>query len=260
MSTSLPARTCNCQALILNSRNHRDADRILTLLTPELGKLDALARGVRRTSSRKAGHLEPFMLVEMNLARTRWLPVVREVQPRKVFPGCRTSLERIGLASYACELVNALVQPNDDAEVNLAAYHNLALTLGELSDELDAAPGLMRWFELSMLRVTGFQPELFHCVHCGAEAQPAPTAFNIPDGGILCAQCGQEHAGSLMLPLDAFKIMRHMTRYDWPAVKRATMKPQALETIRKVLAAYTTHILERPLKSVRFVQRVPRAQ
>ena len=124
---NLPHRIYNCEAIILHYRNFKEADRILTLFTPDLGKLDVLARGVRKTRSRKVGHVEPYMYLSLVLRRSKWLPEVSEVQVRAAFPRCRSSLESITQASYICELTDALTHPEDNPEAN-AAFSNCSVT------------------------------------------------------------------------------------------------------------------------------------
>ncbi len=249
---NLPSRLHNCEAVILHYRNFKEADRILTLFAPDLGKLDALARGVRKTKSHKVGHVEPFMHVALVLRRSRWLPEVSEVQIRTAFPQCRTSLEAITYASYICELTDALTQPEDDTAVNASLFHLLHNTLQYLNQEPSRGARLLRWFDLKILALTGFQPELFHCVHCGTPATPEATAFSCGEGGILCPNCRQPVADALPLPLHAFKVLRHMLRNDWDRVRTVRIDMETQQTTTRLLERYVTYTLERQMKAVRF--------
>ena len=251
---NLPNRNHNCEAVILRYRNFKEADRILTLFTPDLGKLDALARGVRKTRSHKAGHVEPFMYVALALRRSKWLPEVAEAQIRAAFPQCRSSLESITHASYICELMDALTHPEDDAAINASLFHLLHDTLQFLNQDPDQAPVLLRWFDLKMLALTGFQPELFHCVHCGSPAQPEATVFSPGEGGILCQDCRRTVSGAMPLPLDAFKVLRHMLRHDWDRVRTVRISAAPLQTVTRLLERYIGFTLERQMKSVRFAR------
>ncbi len=251
---NLPSRLHNCEAVILRYRNFKEADRILTLFTPDLGKVDALARGVRKTRSHKTGHVEPFMYVALVLRRSKWLPEVSEAQIRAAFPQCRSSLESLTHASYVCELVDALTHPEEDARLNASLFHLLHATLSYLNEEPMQASILLRWFDLKMLVLTGFQPELFHCVHCGAPAQPEATVFSLADGGILCRDCRATVSGTISLSLDAFKVLRHMLRYDWARVRTARIGASALQTVTHLLERYIGFTLERQMKSVRFAR------
>ncbi len=253
---NLPHRIHNCEAIILHYRNFKEADRILTLFTPDLGKLDALARGVRKTRSHKVGHVEPFMYVSLVLRRSKWLPEVSEAQIRAAFPQCRSSLERITQASYVCELTDALIHPEDDAEANATFFRLLHDTLNYLNQEPAKAPILLRWFDLKMLALTGFQPELFNCVHCGTTAKPEATNFSFADGGILCSNCRQELSGTMAVPLDAFKILRHMLRHDWDRIRSAPISPAPMQTVTRLLERYIGFTLERQLKAVRFARQL----
>ena len=253
---SLPTRLHNCEALILKYRNFREADRILTLLTPDLGKLDALARGARKARSRKAGHVEPFMHVALVLRKSKWLPEVSEVQVRHAFPQCRSTLELMTYASYACELVDNLAHPEEDADLNRRIYQLLFLMLQELDADPNQAPVLARWFDLQALGWAGFQPELFHCLACGQEAQPRPCFFSVSQGGMLCPSCGPVQQDALPLDLETFKFLRYWQTRDWPAVKTRKYRNAAVQSSAFLLGRYVSFTLERPLRAVRFARAV----
>lgn len=255
---SLPHRLHNSEALILKYRNFREADRILTLLTPDLGKLDALARGVRKARSRKSGHVEPFMQITLVLHRTRWLPEVSEAQIRQAFPHCRATLENMGHASYACELADAFIHPEEDATLSQSLYRVLLTVLQDLDARPEKAPVLLRWFDLRVLGLTGFQPELFHCLACGQTAPPASCFFSSGLGGILCPACGPAAESVLSLDLDAFKILRHLQRYDWHKVSDDRYRPESLRAVTRILQHYVAYTLEHQLRSVRFARQVRR--
>ncbi len=258
----LPSRLHTCEALILRSRDHREADRILTLLTPDLGRLDVLARGARKPASRKSGKVEPFMLVRIQLQQSKFLPFVGEVQLLNPFQACRESLTSIVASSYACELVYSLTVEGEESEppffqVALAeeVFGSLLTVLTEIDAEPDRPDLPLCWLELHMLSAAGFEPALEFCVGCGAEARPEPWGFSTGEGGILCPTCLAAMPGGRSMPLDVFKILRFLQRSTWEEVSTRRVAPSALAEARNIMREYLNHTLERPLRSAQFERR-----
>src|SRR3990170_8613190 len=99
------ARLYKTEAIVLRQRKLGEADRILTLYTPALGKLDAKAKGVRKTTSRMAGHLQPLTRCVLQLAQGHASDVITGCDTLESFQGIRDDLERLSRALYVCELV-----------------------------------------------------------------------------------------------------------------------------------------------------------
>lgn len=253
---ALPHHQHSGQALILKSRRHSEADLILTLLTADLGKLDALARGVRKAKSRKSGHVEPFMLASLSLRRTKWLPDVLEAQVRESFPLCRSTLERVTRASYACELIDSLTQPEDPQGQSRQLFDLLHFTLQTMNKTDTSMAVLLRWFELQVLTLTGFQLELQRCTECNREALPRACYFNVLHGGILCPDCGPVVERAERLPLDVFKTLRFMQRSDWSEVCKYDFADSALKACAALLRRFVASILERQLRTERFSRQI----
>jgi DNA repair protein RecO (recombination protein O) len=107
-------RVRSTHALVLRRRDVNDADRVLTVLTPGDGKLELIAKGVRKTASRKAGHLELFVHAALLVAQGRTWDIITEAQTVESFRHLRDNLEAIAAASYICELIDAFAETGDE--------------------------------------------------------------------------------------------------------------------------------------------------
>ena len=99
-------RSRRVDALILRHQRWGEADRLLTIFTREHGKLRIVAKGARKTTSRKAGHLEPFMRSTLQLAQGRDLWIVTQAETINAFLPIRDDLQLMGIASYVIELLD----------------------------------------------------------------------------------------------------------------------------------------------------------
>ena len=137
-----------------------EADRLLTLYTRDFGKLRAIAKGARKPQSRKTGHVELFMRTTFLLARGRELDIVTQAETVQAYDALRTDLVRTTYAAYIVELLDRLT-PDEDRQP--AVYDLLRDALGWLETEDDLRLPA-RYYELRLLSLVGYQPQLFRCV------------------------------------------------------------------------------------------------
>ena len=173
--------TIRVEAVVLRHTDWGEADRLLSLFTREAGKLRSVAKGVRRLRSRKAGHLEPFTRVALMLARGRDLWIVTQAETVDAFQPLREDLVRTGYAAYVIELLDRFTYEEGE---NRPLYSLLVDTLGRVALEPD--PFLsVRYYEMRLLDIVGFRPNLFHCVQCGNEIKAQDQFFSAEKGGVL---------------------------------------------------------------------------
>lgn len=150
-------RTCKTEGVVLRRRNLGEADRVLTVLSRDFGKITVKAPGVRRIPSRRSSHVELLNLSQFTLysGSKTFMPIVTEVQVIEDFPLIKSDLHKIGLALYVCELTNGLCADNQE---NRGAFFHLKTILSDLSNALDAL-SLVRKFEKDLLTELGFWSE-----------------------------------------------------------------------------------------------------
>lgn len=241
--------------IVLRVVDTGEADRVVTLLTRERGKVAAYARGARASRRRFGGSLEPFTLVtaEVRERSGSELLGLDSVSPVAAFGGIRDDLARIACASYAAELAREIVrdhEPHDELFELLAAY------LGVL-DAGPARPTALRAFELGVLRAAGLSPRLDACARCGGELERDRAARMDPgQGGLVCAGCqGFAAAGAVSVsPATAAALMRLADGGLGAAVE--PLAPPAGTEARDALTAFIEHHLGKRLQARRFLEEV----
>ena len=244
-------RLYRTEAIVLRQRDYGEADRILTLLTPK-GKLSALAPGVRRPTSRKAGHLGLFCRTQLLLARGRNMDIVTQAESIEEFEGIRGDLLRYGYACYAGELVERFAQEEDD---NGALLNLLTFGLRWFAEEQDLLLG-MCYFQLCLLSYSGYQPQLFSCVVCRSKIQPTTNFFSADLCGLLCGGCGPRDAQTKAVSVNAQKVLRYLQTHDASDVRALRISRGTKREIESLLHHYLEYVLERELKSVVFLRRL----
>lgn len=247
-------RSQRVEAVVLRHSDWGETDRLLVLFTREKGKIRAIAKGVRRIRSRKAGHLEPFTRSSLQLALGQDFWLVTQAETVACYPALLEDLLRTGYAAYMIELVDRFTMEEGQ---NVSLYTLLADTLQRIAEEPD--PFLaVRYGEMRMLELFGFRPELFNCVQCGKAIQAEDQFFSAEMGGALCPGCGLGVREARPVSMEALKYMRHLQRSSYSAAKKAVI-PVHIRNEMETLTQYDiTYNLERKLNTPEFLRRVKR--
>ena len=246
-------RTYKTQGIVLKQTPLGEADRILVLCSPEMGKLRAVARGVRRITSRLRGHLEPLTHVLVSLSQGRNLDTIVEAQTNRSFRGLKEDLNRLSKAVYLTELVDGF---SVEQSPSPAVFDLLLNALGWLQNAEDSAQ-MMRFFEVRLLDYSGFRPELYRCVECRTTLGPRDHLFSCSKGGILCPDC-RVLSGDALLPLslNGIKSLRYFQREPYEKVSELRVPKNVLDELERLLRTYIRYVLDRELTSAGFMHLV----
>jgi DNA repair protein RecO (recombination protein O) len=247
-------RLYRLEAIIIRRRDWGEADRLLTLYSRERGKLQAVAKGVRKPASRKSGHVELFTRAKLLLARTRSIDIITQAETIEAYRSLRESLERSTLAHYFAELLDRFT---GEAEPDQALFDLLDAALLWLCEDVDLNL-VARYYELRLLELAGFRPQLHHCPQCRKELEPVDSFFSPLSGGVLCPTCGAGRQEATQLSLRAFKVLRYGQTRDWSHFRRLRLTPPLQEEVERILRRYLVYVLEQRLKSVEFLQQLRR--
>ena len=231
-----------------------EADRVLTVLTPRLGKLRVIAKGVRRPRSRIGGGLQPFSDVQLVLAVGRTFDVVTSTSLEDPHLGLRNDLHSTAAAWYVVELADRFCEGAADSH---EAFRLLAQALSALDAGSEVSREVVaRWFELHLLEAMGFRPELTRCLECGTEIQPDGNSFSPVGGGVVCPQCAHAAHGARPVSVDALKILRHLQRSPLVGVLRLRLAAGMQREVERLLHATVSAVIERELRSRDFLDEV----
>lgn len=235
-------------AVVLRVQKLGEADRIITLLTRRYGKVRAVAKGVRRTTSRFGARVEPFCHVDVQLYTGRTLDVITQVQTLDAF-GLHIvdDYQRYTAACAVLETVDRLAAEEGEPVLRLyllanGALRALAARDRDSSQVLDA-------FLLRAMSFAGWAPALSECARCG-ESGPH-VAFNVQAGGAVCAQC--RPAGSVRPSAHTLPLMEALLHGDWASAERA--EPSVRREASGLIAAHLQWHMERQLRSLPLVER-----
>ena len=246
------SRTLRVEAIILRHIDWGEADRILTLYTREEGKLRAIAKGVRKVTSRKAGHLEPFTRSALLLARGHDLWIVSQAEAQEVHTPISQDLTRFAYASYVVELLDRFTYEEGQ---NRPLYNLVTETLARL--DADISPGLaVHYYEVHLMGLLGFRPQLLECVVCGKKIEPEDQFFSARLGGVVCPGSRSGDPAARPVSVNALRYLRFFQRSPWPQVKTRVLPETVDQELSKLFEYYLTYLLENNLKTPGFLDAV----
>lgn len=246
-------RAVRTHALILRRRDHREADRLLTVITPEHGKFDVVAYGARKPNSRKTGHVELFTLADMLVDMHRTPAALSQVEMLAPYEAIRNDLTLGAYAAYAVELLDDFTESGD------SDLHGLFELLRDTLARLCTHPEpllVLRYYELHLLAQVGFQPDLSYCVLTGEEIQPQDQFFSFADGGIVSPEGARLRANLPSISFRALRVLRNLQRNEWNAMAALHLPTALHREMEALMLGYITYTLESQLQSVAFIRRV----
>jgi DNA repair protein RecO (recombination protein O) len=228
------------EGLVLGHHDLGDADRIVTVLTPEEGKVGAVAKGARRPQSKLAASVQPLTQGRFMFYRGRGLDAITQAEVVHSFRPLLHDLDRLTYAAYTAELAGEVARERDPAQ---ELYRLLLATWEALATaEFSVLEVIARRFELGLLQAAGYCPTLDGCTGCGK--LPGPFLFSAEAGGLVCPACAGAPKG-IEVDEGTIASMKAMLRLPPGRVRVLKLSEAAARRIGSCLEACIVYRLER---------------
>ncbi len=265
------------EAIVIKATNFKEADRIITFFSRDYGKIQGIARGIRKIKTKYSGKLELFNRVNAivfhkagrlgshGLQDRHPLLKITQVDVVEVFPRLHDDFNNIIAASYVVELLNRSFEEYDNS--HRAVYDLLCQTLRALTGGDDIRM-LLPAFEVKIMAHLGYAPALDRCIVCGKQrTRPATSelpilphqhlpAFHLAQGGILCPRCKGLKKGSLNLNPQTIECLQHFLETRISQLQPLAFSPEVHQEIRSLLTSYVQYHLGISLKTDAFVKKL----
>lgn len=241
-------RTYRDEGVVLRTHKLGEADRIVTLLTREHGTVRAVAKGVRRTSSKFGARLEPFMHVDVQLHSGRNLDIVTQVE--MIAPHARAIASDYGMYTAGTVMLETAERLVDEREPAVQQFRLLAGAVRSLAAREHAATLVLDSYLLRALAIAGWSPSFAECARCGAEGPH--HSFAVAMGGSVCVRCRPPGAAS-PAP-ETVTLLGALLAGEWSVADVSEERHR--REASGLVAAYSQFHLERRLRSLPHVERV----
>jgi DNA repair protein RecO (recombination protein O) len=244
-------RVYKTEGIVLRRRNASEADSVFTLFARDMGKFDAVARGIRKARSHMRGHLEPLCRVRVLVAHGRTLDVFSQAEAIDSYRAIRDDLDRSAVALYCAELIDRFAPERE----KLPELYDLAV---ELLEGLDAGAPLhiARGFEARLLAASGYDLQMDGCASCAAKLPEGEVWFSPSGGGFLCTACRAGGGSGRALSLRAAKVLRYARSAALASLATVRIDDALHREVEAALGDAVRFALEAEPRSARFVHEV----
>jgi DNA repair protein RecO (recombination protein O) len=254
MEARTPYRT---EAIVLHLLDYGESDRIVTFFTTRFGKLRGIAKGARRSKKRFANALEPFSYSQILFSR-RGPDSLALIEASDVichFPAIRADLEKTLCASYLIDLTNQFTLEEKRNEALFKLLHAFL----QLIDTGPVTDTTLRFFEIRLLRLSGYDPVLDHCLICKIPLEKEKVyRFNAAEGGVTCNACRSDNPDLVSISIGAIRTLLLGRELAIDQLARLFLSARSANECRLLLTHFIRHILGRELKSMHVLNEVRR--
>lgn len=238
------------EGIVLKTHDYGETHKILSILTKQLGKISAIARGANKPKSRLSAVSQVFIQGEFLIYVSKGLSTVQQGQIVKSHRYIREDIEKTAYASYIIELTDKILERS---EADAFLYDQLNHTLNWI-DEKDEFLIPVIMYELKLYKKGGFAPITSHCVNCGNTNYP--FAFSIQEGGLLCVQCKQLDHRSVLLENAVSRLLPILENVGLERIGNISVKDTNIQLLRNLLNNYYDQYGGYLLKSRKFLSQL----
>lgn len=245
----MQSEKCVTSGLVLRDTVTKETDKILTVLTPDLGRIGVIAKGARSKRSKYAAACQLLAYSELTLTRRGEWYYLNEAATMELFDGVRQDIVLLSLASYFAELTEAVCTEESAPEL-LRLLLNALYAMGMLGKPPSLVKPAFTW---RLMAISGFEPLCDACAVCGQE--PERPALDVIQGVVHCGSC---KTGGLSLPLtaSALEALRHVLQCDDKKLYRFSLDEQSLRLLDHASEAFVSTQLERSFHTLDYYKRI----
>ena len=235
------------KGIVLRANDSKESDRILTVLTAEMGKISVVAKGARSRRSKVGAVTQLLTYSELTLSESHGWQYLTEGSTIELFDGVRGDIELLSLASYFAEITEWVASDDGESALLLSHLLNALYALGTLRRPQELVKAA---FELKLMALIGFEPLFDGCAACG-ETEIAQPVFDLQGGTLLCRGCAPL-SGAVPLTPGAVAAVRHVLYGDPKRLYSFSLQEADRRCFARMAERYTHAMLDRDFRTLDF--------
>lgn len=237
------AKNLKVNGIIIAENSSGDFDKMLTMLTPNLGKINCTAKGARRTKSQLLSATQIFTFGEYMLFKGGDTYTINSCETIEMFYNLRTDLDKLIYASHITKIINDITTENQNSFYILKLYLNTLYAMSETDKNLDF---IISVFKMRLMKIIGFAPSILECVSC--KSKENLTAFSFKDNGFKCTNCKKLENGAFNITEASKNAIIYSTKADAKKIFSFNLSDKALKEFEIVSRLYLNEKLEKEYK------------
>ncbi len=237
------AKNLKVNGIIIAESNSGDSDKMLTILTPNLGKISCTAKGARRTKSSLLGATQLFTFGEYFLFKGGDTYTINSCETIEMFYNLRTDLDKLTYGAHITKIINDVTTENQNSFHVLKLYLNTLYSISEIDKDLDF---IVSVFKMRLMKILGFSPNISECVSC--KSKEDLTAFSFKDNGFKCSNCKKQEPGSFNISEATKNAIIYSIKADSKKIFSFNLSEKARKEFEIVSRLYLNEKLEKEYK------------
>ena len=229
--------------VVLSESNMGDFDKMLTILTPNFGKISCVAKGARRPRSALLAGSQIFCFGEYLMYKGTNTYHINSVEPIEVFYNIRTDLDKLNVAVHINKIVQEVTGENQNCFNIMQLLLNTLYVISETDKNLDLVLSI---FKLRLLSILGFRPNVNECVNC--KGKESLIYFSLRDNGVKCKNCGKQDKSSITISESTYNAIKYTITAPPKKLFSFSIKDESLEEFKLVTKLYFNEKLEKEYK------------
>ena len=235
--------TTKISGVVLKESNMGDFDKMLTILTPNFGKISCVAKGARRPRSALLAGSQIFCFGEYLMYKGTNTYHINSVEPIEVFYNIRTDLDKLKYAVHINKIVQEVTGENQNCFNIMQLLLNTLYVISETDKDLDLVLSI---FKLRLLSILGFRPNVNECVNC--KGKESLIYFSLRDNGVKCSACGKQDKSSITISESTYNAIKYTITAPPKKLFSFSIKDESLEEFKLVTKLYFNEKLEKEYK------------
>lgn len=213
------------KGIILSENNMGDFDKMLTILTPGVGKISCVAKGARRSKSALLAGTQLFCFGEYLMYKGTTTYHINSCDIIEMFYNLRCDLDKLGYAIKINKIVQEVTTENENCFLILQLYLNSLYTIAQTDLDLEF---ILNIFKLRLMSIIGFEPRIEKCVKCNKKEEEELKYFSIQDKGFKCTTCARTDKSVIQISIGTLKAIKYTILVPAKKLYSFTLKDEAL--------------------------------
>ena len=238
-------KTLKVNGVVIAENSLGDSDKMLTILTPNLGKISCIGKGAKRPKSLLMSGTQLLCFGEYVLYKTGDIYSINSCEPIEVFYNIRTDLDKLNYAAHMIKIVNDVTTENQNNYNILKLFLNTLYAISETDKDLDF---ILSVFKIRLLKILGFAPNISECTGCGEKDIEKLVRFSIKDNGFKCLNCSTQDKGCLELSEGSRYAIIYSIMADSKKIFSFSLKENSMKEFKLISDIYFNEKLEKEYK------------
>lgn len=245
-------RHLGINGMVLKKQNYGEYDQFITIFSPTLGKIEAVAKGARKIDSPFTGHLELLNICTFELYKKTQNFTIIQCQNQKTFKALRNDFNRTILALLLLEIFQKSTPEEGNGE---ALFELLETTLNQL-EKSQKSFIVIETFKIKLMQLLGILPDISRCSHCSKKWEKISHICIDEDGNLYCKNCQREGGSKESISFNIMKLIHFLTKAEFQGIEKIRLLGEEKKLLQKITNVFLQKYINREIFSEKILTQI----